>query len=761
MAILISTTNKPYDMNTNKTTMLNNNFNKVCIGTLFFLCLSCNFAIAQDIDTVQQYDATGTIDTSSVYESPYGKRYNFVLVARSYGDSIVLRWAPENAGVWISANYYGWNILRDKNESEIRDDDTTFNILLNDKPIKPLSLDEMMKRYDSTNIFIGAAAQALYGESYYNPKEGDGLANYVFRRDQEQNQRMAMAYLAAEGHPEVADALGLRFVDTTVKVGHTYMYRVESLIPQEQIYMPAKFFMVNNIPYVRSDDEKIPEIQIHQNGPFTAFVYWEKNKLSGYYVERSSDNGKTWEKLNSAPIYGYMPDQDAYDVLGEDIGKLLETNVGIMDSLKLNVKYQYRVKAFDAFGDYAPERTSEKFEMEDRIPPTVPVLAEILPKDNKACTLQWFMDKEDDDLKGFIVAFSDVPEGPWNHVTELLPPTARQWTDKDAEKRGRGYFRIFAVDKSQNFSYSTSKCNNIEDVFAPAPPTGFAAQVDTAGVVNFNWNKSPEKDVYGYHIYYANKLDHEFIPKNGPRILENEWRDTISLNTLTKYVFFYVVAEDYSHNISLPSDTLAVPVPDTIPPGIALLEDYTTTNESVTFKWLQSTSEDVAYYYIYRKFDNEKQWKYLRIITPDELEENEPIIFTDYPEPSPKNYNYCIEVIDRDGLSSGKTGQTTIRLRGAATVKIPLTLKASPHKSGNGITIDFTYEYKSHHDYYGVIYKSVNDEPAYVLASFNRGEHTYNDFKVNSGDKVTYYIRMMLGDGKRSQPSETVTVKVK
>ncbi len=737
-----------------KSTMKRNNIKHniriICMHLCF--CSLCMGAYAQIVDQT---------NVAEQNEQSYEKIYNFIVVTRSYGDSVVLRWAPENAGVWISANYYGWNITRWKNNSEVQENDTVFELKLNDKPIKPLTLDEMMERYDSTNMFIGAAAQALYGESYYNPKESDGFSNYVFRRDQEQTQRMAMAYLAAEGHPEVADAIGLRFVDTTVKPGESYLYTIECLIPEKMLKMPPKAFMVHNNPYVRTENEKIPEIHFYQNSPYTTFVYWAKNKLSGYFVERSTDNGKTWSKMNESPYYNLEPDQGAYEVYGEEVGKLMEKNIGIVDSMKLNVKYLYRVKAFDAFGDYAPERTSGKFQMEDRIPPTVPVLDEILPIDNKVCTLRWYMDKEEDDLKGFIVTFSDVPEGPWDYVTDVLPPKTRQWTDKDAEKRGRGYFRIFAVDKSQNFSYSTSQCNNIEDVFAPAPPTGFSALVDTAGVVYFNWNKSPEKDVYGYHIYYANQLDHDFIPKNGPRILGNEWRDTISLNTLTKHVFFYIVAEDYSHNISQPSDTIAVPVPDTIPPGIALLEDYTTTSESVAFRWLQSTSEDVAYYYIYRKFDNEKQWKYLRIITPDELAENEPIILIDYPEPSSKNYNYCIEVIDRDGLSSGKTGQTTIRFRGASTIQIPLTLKASPHKSGNGITLDFTYKYESHHDYYGIIYKSVNDEPAYVLASFNRGENTYNDFKVNSGDKVTYYIRMMLGNGKRSQSSEPVTVKVK
>ena len=49
--------------------------------------------------------------------------------ARSYGDSIVLRWAPENAGVWISANYYGWNIIRDKDEDDIKETDTIYWVI--------------------------------------------------------------------------------------------------------------------------------------------------------------------------------------------------------------------------------------------------------------------------------------------------------------------------------------------------------------------------------------------------------------------------------------------------------------------------------------------------------------------------------------------------------------------------------------------------------------------------------------------------------
>lgn len=701
-------------------------------------------------------------DTNAVVSDEFDRpMYDFTVVARSYGDSVVLRWAPQNAGVWLSANYYGWNIIRDKSESEIKDGDSVFTKVLNPQPIKPLTLEEMMQRYDSTNLYVGAAAQALYGPSHFDPKESDGFENFVFRREQEQTQRQAMAYMAAEMSKNAADALGLRFVDKDVKKGETYTYRVECLVPEEMALTPINIVDVLCVPFVRSLDEQIPPIEIYQNGPFTAFIYWNKNKLSGYYLERSTDNGRRWEAVNTTPIYGYTPDEETYEGLGHDIARLLEDNVGYIDSLKLGVKYVYRVKAFDAFGDFAPERKSEPFEMVDIIPPTIPVLDAIVPENNEVCTLDWYMDKQDDDLKGFVIAFSDDPGGPWDKITDLLPAKTRQWVDKKAHDRGRGYYRVFAVDNNNNFSFSLSQINNIEDDVPPTPPTGLVAVVDTTGAVFMQWHRNPEKDVLGYRVYFANQIDHDFIQKTGRRISDTVFTDTITRKTLTKNIYFYVVAEDNSHNFSKPSDTLAVPVPDIIPPGIAVLQDYTQTNESVTFTWLQSTSEDVAYYYIYRKLDNEAQWKCVRIIKPEELKPDEMIVFTDYPEPSSKNYNYCIEVLDDGKLSSGKTGQTTVRFRGASVVEIPLTLKASMNKNKTCVNLEFSYEYKSKNSYYGVIYKSVDDGPAYALSSFQRGETTYTDCHVQQGQKVTYSIQMFLGTGKRSQKSKEVTVNVK
>jgi len=724
-------------------------------GLFMVFCLSVSAQVDEEFQQSQMSEADTNAE-GNYYDSPL---YDFSVVARSYGDSIVLRWAPHHAGIWLLANHYGWNIYREKTESELSENDTVFTVKLNKEPIRPLSLEEMKQKYDSTHIYVGAAAQALYGPSYFNPKEEDGMENYIFRRDQEQTQRQAMAYMAAEGHPDAADAIGLRFVDKNVKKGEYYTYIIECLIPEDIAPVSGQVFDIACQPFVRTEYQLVPEINFVQVSPYTAFIFWGKNQLSGYYVERSEDNGRNWAPLNDAPIYGHDPTPEDYEVFGEEVGNFMVGHVGFIDSLKLNKKYMYRVRAFDAFGDYAPERKSGTFQMEDLIPPAIPVLDIVIPENNKTCTLNWHVDKEDEDLNGFVVTFAYDPSGPWDRVTDVLPPKTRQWVDKNAHDRGRGYFRVFALDKSGNVSYSLSQINNIEDDVPPSPPQGLAGVVDTSGLVLLQWRENPERDVFGYRVFFANQMDHDFIQRTSQRTEDTLFIDSVERNTLTKYIYYYVVAEDNSHNFSAPSDTLAVPIPDIIPPGVAVLQDHTQTDESVTFTWIQSTSNDVAAYYIYRKKDNEKQWKHVRIITPDELKPNDYIVFTDYPEPSAVNYNYCIEVFDKGRLSSGKTGQTTVRFRGASIVEIPLTLKATLNKNKTCAKLEFTYEYKSKNDYYGVIYKSVNDEPAYAFASFKRGETTYTDCELKSGQKVTYHIQMFLGKGKRSQKSPTATVK--
>ena len=232
------------------------------------------------------------------------------LIARSYGDSIVVRWAVDNAGVWMAANQYGWDLYRstdDQNDQSFFLDTVVYvdtvtvdtiwmRHITQGGPIRPLTLDEMMARFTPENLYAGAAAQALYGTMRYdvNRDESANIADFMgvaFHQYQEQTQRQFMAYLAAECDPQVASALGLRYVDRDVKRGGYYEYYLESRVPQMLADVPGASILVRCEPFVRQADEDMPALMVTQLDAARVALRWQRNRLSGYFVERKCGNG--------------------------------------------------------------------------------------------------------------------------------------------------------------------------------------------------------------------------------------------------------------------------------------------------------------------------------------------------------------------------------------------------------------------------------------------------------------------------------------
>lgn len=682
------------------------------------------------------------------------------LLARSYGDSIVLRWAPEKSSIWMLSNYYGWNIACYKNENE---DDTLSSPYLNAKPIRPYTLEEFQQHFDSTNLMAGVAAQALYGQNpngVVEPRNGQGFENYIFRKNQEQEQRQFFAYLASETSPDIANALGLRFVDKNVKKGELYEYSISSLIPEKYATVPDVTIIVECKPFERTEEELVAPIEIMQIDPYRAVVYWKKNKLSGYYIERSSNKGKSWKKMNEAPIYGMDPNPGTASVYGEEVEKLMNEYVVFVDSLGLDTTYQYRIKGFDAFSDYAPARTSDPFEMEDLIPPFPPSLHSIFPEKNQICRLVWDKPIMEKDVKCFVVTFADNWDGPWENVSGPLSPKTFTYTDNEAGQRGRGYYRVFVSDESGNVAYSEMVINNIEDVTPPAQPYGLRAMVDTTGIMYMEWNPNREKDLRGYKVYFANQLDHDFIEASKGFLYASYFLDTVDITMLTPHIYYYVVACDNSYNYSKHSDTLEVKFPDLNPPAIVLLEDFRVDNGAVTARWRRSVSDDVANYFIFRKPEGHKHWECIYIATPDDVEDGL-LTFRDYPTPSSTPYNYCIEALDYSQKSSGKNGEFTVQVKGPSTIDVKINLKAACDKKTKRATLTWDYQYTSDREHYGVIYRSIDGGEYRDIATFKRGETTFTDYKVKEGEKVSYYIQLVLGKGKKSTPSNVANVSIK
>lgn len=714
---------------------------------------------AQEENTLHQEEIinppTIEIDTNS----PAGTFYPIKVLSRSYGDSIVLRWLVEDPGVWMLSNGHGWQVSTFKSSCDTCYEEMVF---IGGDTIRAMTLEEMQAKFSPENLIAGVAAQALYGHSVFPTKQspGQGFTDFVFRRHQEQTQRQFLAYFAAEQDAQVASALGMRVVDKNVKIGESYEYTILSNIPKELANIAGVTTIVKCTPFVRSIDEMIPEIQFLQIDPYRAIIYCAKNRLSGYFFERSSDNGKTWVKLNEAAVYPSTPNHETRAVFGDYIAELMETNVILFDSLDINKKYKYRVKAFDAFADYAPEKISTEFEMMDFIPPSAPVIANVIPSENTQCTINWYKDEIEPDFNNFVVAFSESLEGPWSNISEALDKNTRTYVDKEAGKRGRGLYKVFCSDINGNFSYSNAHINYIEDVTPPKAPKNLWAEVDTLGIMKLYWSANKEKDLRGYKVYAANQEDHDFVEISNGYLSDNEFIDTVDIKMLTKHLYCYVIAYDNNHNYSLPSDTLEVKFPDLLPPGIVILEDYTLNEGKLTARWRKSVSDDVVNYFIYRKPENQTRWECIYIATPEDVNKDGLIVISDNPKPSVIPYQYAVEALDDSKNSSGITGSFTIFVSGPSIIDVDIDLTAEANKKKNSINLKWKYEYTSQFEHYGVIYRSVNGGEYQDIYSFQRGEKNYQDSDVKSGDNVRYYIQLMLGRGKRSTPSKEVKIKL-
>ena len=153
----------------------------------------------------------------SVEAIPYHPlvRSRINLAARAYGDSIVLRWAPEDYVSWKYLNQTGYNLLR-IGESGL---DTLFYAR------KPLSKEQMLAKYPQSDSIAVMATEMMYSNKrmkYNQTRNMPGSIGAMVEMSEEQNMMFGFAVLFSEWRRDLADDMAMRFVDTNVKKGATY-----------------------------------------------------------------------------------------------------------------------------------------------------------------------------------------------------------------------------------------------------------------------------------------------------------------------------------------------------------------------------------------------------------------------------------------------------------------------------------------------------------------------------------------------------------
>jgi fibronectin type 3 domain-containing protein len=563
-----------------------------------------------------------------------------------------------------------------------------------------------------------------------------GIADLKQQKADEDFQFM-VSILTAIKNPEASKGLGLSYIDNSVQAGKSYSYRVK-IVANSEVYeiksIPVTVqTTINNNLYENKVYIKTGDTQL-------GFVWEDHPDLSGVDVEREI-NG-VYKKLNDAPIYTVR-------------GKTYEgvkRNGYSEDSLVNYQKYTYRFYAQTIFGERV--KFAEVTGMpRDLTAPQKPFLKQ--PKHAKPdeVHIEWEMNSPiEPDFKGFAISRSDKSDGYFSLINDkLLPSSARKFIDKSFVTGKSNYYLVQALDTANNVSSSFPIAVTLIDSIPPVKPIFIDGKIDSLGVVTVNIQKNRETDLMGYRLYRSNSPEHEFsVIKEGflsLDSLQNEVQtvfiDSVTLKSLTPYIYYRTEALDFNHNTSVFSEILKVKRPDNIPPTTPVFKKVKVGEDFVEIEFALSKSKDVKQQILFRKLDLKDEWKQLTSLQNDQTK------YVDKEVEKGTKYYYSLQAIDDSDNKSefaipvmGKPYDTGVR---------PPVENLRIQQQENEIVLSWRNEFHNDETLY-LIYKQNKD--GNLVQYKNTRELS---FKESLSSKPTgYAVKIVTEDGGKSKISEIV-----
>lgn len=664
------------------------------------------------------------------------------LLAQSKASQIQLRWAPTDPAMWVEGIQNGYTIERQEIKSGKRFDPKRFE-KINQNPIKPNSLADFKTIFNKSvdHDYLLVAAECIYGDWKNAKSQSENLQNWVAASDDFYN-KFSFNLFVADLDFLTAEASGLAFVDETAEKEKQYIYKIYIKNSKAEKRYVA-YQRITNI----AKPSAIPKIHSVKNQEGQVVLSWERNwhsqHFSAYHIERSTD-GQNFEKITNTPyVHGVSQDSNLYS-----------PNIVFIDEVENYQPYFYRLRGATPFGEWsAPSEVVQGMGI-DKTPPSPPKKVEAKWSEGTKIKISWEAENSDD-VEKFYVARAFDYKGPYQILTPrmMLYNNARTFIDSEATPFGINYYVVGAVDTAGNVSLSSVTAGFIEDKDAPSPPMGLSGTIDSTGIVNLKWEKGDEPDIKGYYVYFSNSKKDIFTNLTNKPITTIEFIDTISLNSLTKKVFYRVAAIDRRGNYSGFSNFLELSRPDIIPPSTPVFKNYQVLENGISLTWSPSSSVDVAAQMLFRKTKNE-DWKLLQTFT------NSTKQYIDKDVIARNFYEYKILAKDEAGLISEVA--STLRLK-AKTKSEQHIYKIETHPNIQTQEIQLTWNTSENlpgNIARFIIYRSVNGSPMTTLHSVQVGDLNFLDTKVQQGKQYTYGIKVVYKDGYKSKMSEQVKVQL-
>ncbi|PPK94792.1 hypothetical protein LY01_01544 [Nonlabens xylanidelens] len=534
----------------------------------------------------------------------------------------------------------------------------------------------------------------------------------------------------------IARALALSYTDKTVEENKEYVYRISLKEKLENYTVGQGMCLMETL---KESDKVERDIYVKTWDKKLTFIWEENDMITGAHVERKNNATGEFELLNKKPVLKSDPTSTRNSYTDQNL-----TNY---------TNYEYRFYGINPFGEKAYFGTASGMP-KDLTPPVNPAI--VSGKNNRPEEIKiiWKMPVMAPDLKGFVVARSTKNKGDFKLLhSKLLPKNTTSYIDKTFHKEKDNYYVVQAIDTTGNISSSSPYFVTVIDSIPPVKPNFISGKIDSLGIVTLDIELNKERDLMGYRLFRSNAPEHEFSVINEGFHEKDTiytkalsvFKDTVTLKSLTPYIYYKIKALDYNFNQSPYSDILKVKRPDLIPPETPVFKNVKVGKEDIELEFILSSNEDVIEQTLYRKLDLKKEWiKHASL-------KNEQTTYIDKEVETGVKYFYTLRAKDDSDNYSDYS--------------IPVMGK--PYDDGNRPGVkNLRINREKDQVYLQWDYEQMNENTFFVIYKKNKkGQFIQHDrslelrFRESEKNTSSYAIKVFTKDGGQSKLSEEVSIK--
>ncbi|OWP85264.1 hypothetical protein BWK59_01105 [Flavobacterium davisii] len=668
----------------------------------------------------------GQVDTTIVKPAIFGK-------AKIIDNKILLKWNVNDPYYWKKSLKNGYKLQRVtvlRDGKPINKDE----VVILKETLKPLPLAqwEPLVKQDSLAAVL---AQAIYGEDFETSTQEKGLAKMMMLNDQNQ-QRYAFSMLAAEQSFLATKAAGWGFEDTTAKINEKYVYTITLLGVKEDEVAHGSIY----IGLADKNDTTPPVTPEAIFGNQTVMLFWDfgaqKELFSCYNIERSTD-GKTFYKLNNVPVFPTIS-KSTYTTFTDNLPEN-------------NTRYYYRIRGIDTFG-YLSEPSKVVSGMGADFLEFSPQITAKAALDDETVNLEWdFPQEGEEKIKGFNILQADHDNGSFEIVKKEVAATTRKLVFK-AKLKPSNYFKIQAIAKKGGFRESYAMLVQPIDSIPPIAPVGLEGVIDSVGIVKLKWKNNTEPDLYGYKVFRSYDKTGMYVELSSKVLHKTSYQDTITMKSLNRKVFYKLKALDIRYNESSFSTAFEIIKKDKIAPSIPVLSNYEIEEKKIKIYFLQSQSEDVKKHSLYRRREDQKEWKVIFETTDQEID-----FYEDKTVEEKRKYYYAMTATDQDGNETAPS--EPLILETIPTVLRPGITTFSGMADPNSKAIELYWNAKSNDIEEYHLYKRINESQNVLFKILPPNKkNQFIDTTLHVGNVYYYNIRAVFKDGSLSAFKEVKVV---